>query len=201
MPQIVHNMGFTSTHAQLLTIPPYCLGAVSAFLSSLFADRLSWRTPFIVSPQIFVIVAFSVLFGRANDITNNIPACYFGLCVAFLGLYPINLCGNAWNLNSLAGPAKRTMGIAFMLCIGNIGGIIGGFIYIDSEKPTYPTGYRTSLDFIGAGIVACLVDEALYKYINAKRAKIIEEQVLKSIHLRSWRQWVTDHHCTSTRYK
>ncbi|CAG8934146.1 unnamed protein product [Penicillium salamii] len=179
MPQIVRNMGFESTRAQLLTIPPYCLGAISAFLSSLLADRLKWRMPFIVAPQILVIVAFSVIASKAGDITNNIPACYFGLCLACLGLYPINPCGNAWNLNNLAGPAKRTMGIAFMLCIGNIGGIIGGFIYIDSERPTYPTGFGTSLGFVGAGIVACFVIEGLYKYINAKRARMTEEEVLE----------------------
>ncbi|KAJ4245466.1 hypothetical protein NW762_013975 [Fusarium torreyae] len=177
MPQIIRNMGFKSTQAQLMTIPPYILGAISAFVSSLFADRFSWRMPFIVGPQLIVIVAYSVLFATAGDITNNVPACYFSICLACLGLYPINPCGNAWNLNNLAGPSKRAMGIAFMLCIGNIGGIIGGFIYIDSEKPKYPTGFGSSLAFVAAGVLACLVVEALYKYINTQRAKMPEEEV------------------------
>ncbi|WAO91764.1 MFS domain-containing protein [Fusarium falciforme] len=177
MPQIVRNMGFEATRAQLLTIPPYIIGAISAFVSSWFADRFSWRMPFIVGPQLVVIVAYSVLFAMAGDITNNVPACYFSICLACLGLYPINPCGNAWNLNNLAGPSKRAMGIAFMLCIGNVGGIIGGFIYIDSEKPKYPTGFGSSLGFVAAGVLACLVVEALYKYINTQRAKMTEEEV------------------------
>lgn len=178
MPQIVRNMGFEATRAQLLTIPPYIIGAISAFVSSWFADRFSWRMPFIVGPQLVVIVAYSVLFAMAGDITNNVPACYFSICLACLGLYPINPCGNAWNLNNLAGPSKRAMGIAFMLCIGNVGGIIGGFIYIDSEKPKYPTGFGSSLGFVAAGVLACLVVEALYKYINTQRAKMTEEEVV-----------------------
>lgn len=178
MPQIIRNMGFVTTNAQLLTIPPYCLGALSAFLSSWFADRCSWRMPFIVGPQIIVIVAYAVLASKAGDISNNIPASYFAVCLACLGLYPINPCGNAWNLNNLAGPAKRAMGIAFMLCIGNIGGIISGFIYLESEKPEYPTGFGTSLGFVGAGIIACLIIEALYKYINTRRARMTEDEVL-----------------------
>ncbi|KAL4870279.1 hypothetical protein BDV12DRAFT_207940 [Aspergillus spectabilis] len=177
MPQIVQNMGFTSTRAQLLTIPPYCIGAISVFLSSLFAGRISWRMPFFVVPQLIVIIAYAILAALAGDIRDNTAACYFGLCLACLGLYPINPCGNAWSLN-LAGPAKRTMGIAFMLCTGNIERIIGGFIYIDEEKPEYPTGFGTSLGFVGAGIVACLLIEALYKYINAQRDKVSEEEVL-----------------------
>ena len=70
------------------------------------------------------------------------------------------------------------MGIAFMLRIGNVGGIISGFIYIDSEKPRYSTGFGTSLGFVGVGIVACLLIEALHKYINIKRVKVSEEEVL-----------------------
>ena len=129
-------------------------------------------------PQIIVIVAYAVLASKAGDISNNIPASYFAVCLACLGLYPINPCGNAWNLNNLAGPAKRAMGIAFMLCIGNIGGIISGFIYLESEKPEYPTGFGTSLGFVGAGIIACLIIEALYKYINTRRARMTEDEVL-----------------------
>lgn len=48
MPQIIHNMGYTSATAQLLTIPPYAVGALAAYAFSVFADRYSWRMPFIV---------------------------------------------------------------------------------------------------------------------------------------------------------
>lgn len=177
MPQIIRNMGYTSTHAQLLTIPPYCIGALSAFGSSFFADRFKWRMPFIVGPQLIVVTAYAVLFSKAEDITNNVPACYFGVCLACLGLYPINPCGNAWNLNNLAGPTKRAMRIAFMLCIGNIGGIIGSYIYIEEEKPKYPTGFGASIGFAAAGIVACFAIEAIYKWINTKRSKMTEEEI------------------------
>lgn len=45
MPQIIKNIGFTSSNAQLLTIPPYAVGAVSAYVSARFADRYKWRMP------------------------------------------------------------------------------------------------------------------------------------------------------------
>ena len=56
MPQIIRNMGFTSTRAQLLTAPPYFCGAISALVSSLLADRFTWRMPFIVSAQCLLVI-------------------------------------------------------------------------------------------------------------------------------------------------
>lgn len=85
MPQIIKGMGFTSAMAQVLTIPPYALGAFSALTFSLFADRYTWRMPFIVTPQVLQIVAFSILYTHAAAIEENIPLCYFGVCLACFG--------------------------------------------------------------------------------------------------------------------
>lgn len=85
MPTIVKSMGFTSAHAQLMTIPPYFCGAIAAYVLSLFADRSSWRMPFIVGPQACVIVAFALLFAKSADIEDNIALCYFGVCLACAG--------------------------------------------------------------------------------------------------------------------
>ncbi|WAO91734.1 MFS domain-containing protein [Fusarium falciforme] len=95
MPQITKYMGYTSANAQLLTIPPYCVGAISAFLSAVFADRLKWRMPFIVGAQTIVLIAFSILFAKASDIKDNISLCYFGVVLAYVDLYPITPGANA----------------------------------------------------------------------------------------------------------
>lgn len=85
MPQIIKNMGYTSSNAQLMTIPPYACGAISAYVFSVFADKYSWRFPFLVGPQLCLIVAFSILFTKSGDIKNNIGLCYFALCLACTG--------------------------------------------------------------------------------------------------------------------
>lgn len=85
MPQIIKSMGFTSAKAQLLTIPPYAVGAFSAYIFSVFADRYTWRMPFIIIPQLLQVVAFSILFTKAADIRDNIALCYFGVCLACFG--------------------------------------------------------------------------------------------------------------------
>lgn len=167
MPQIIKNMGFTSSKAQLLTAPPYTVGAISALCSALLADRFVWRMPFIVGAQTLLIIAYTILFVKAEHIADNVPLCYFAVFVACAGVYPILPGCNAWTINNLAGPAKRAQGIAWMIAMvslrfpraplglvnhpqihptrkltmffkqGNCGGIAGSFIFIDKEKPKY----------------------------------------------------------------
>ncbi|KAK2804355.1 hypothetical protein FQN50_006646 [Emmonsiellopsis sp. PD_5] len=177
MPQIIKNMGYTSANAQLLTIPPYVGGAISAYVSSIFADKFRWRMPTIVGGQLAVIIGFSILFSKAAEIKDNIPVCYFAVVLACLGFYPILPATNAWTLNNLAGERKRQMGIAFMIAMGNCGGIPGSFIYLEAEKPKYPTGFGASFAFASAGVLAALTLEFAFTTINKRRAKMSEAEV------------------------
>jgi len=177
MPDIIKTMGFTSAKAQLLTIPPYAVGAFSAYGFSVFADRYTWRMPFILVPQLAVIVAFSILFGKAADIEDNIPLCYFGLCLACFGMYPILPGVNAWNISNIPNAHKRAVAIGYLLCVGNAGGIIGSYIYRSDERPKYPTGYGTSFAFAGAGIIASLCLEFFLWRANKRNGKLSEAEI------------------------
>jgi len=177
MPTIIKNMGYTSANAQLLTIPCYTVGAISAYGFSVISDRLKWRMPTIVAPQLCVVTAYAILFAKAGNISDNLAVCYFALCLACFGLYPIGPGVQAWNMNNLAGPAKRALGIGWMTAVGNMGGIPGSFIFIESEGPTYPTGFGASLGFATAGVAAALVLETLLWRINGKNEQLSEEDI------------------------
>ncbi|KAI8259797.1 Major facilitator superfamily transporter [Colletotrichum sp. SAR11_239] len=177
MPQIIKNMGYTSANAQLLTIPPYAVGAMSAYLFSVFADKHSWRMPFLLGPQLLLIVAFSILFTKSEDIKDNIALNYFAICLACFGMYPILPGVNAWNVANTPSPTKRAISIGFLVCVGNIGGLIGSYIYMDKEAPTYPTGYGTSFGFASAGVIAVITLEALLYRRNKKKELMAEDEV------------------------
>ncbi|KAJ5016680.1 Major facilitator superfamily transporter [Colletotrichum sp. SAR 10_99] len=177
MPQIIKNMGFTSANAQLLTIPPYAVGAISAYLFSVFADKYSWRMPFILGPQLLLVVAFTILFTKSEDIKDNIALNYFAICLACFGMYPILPGVNAWNVANTPSPTKRAISIGFLVCVGNIGGLIGSYIYMDKEAPRYPTGYGTSFGFASAGIIAVITLEALLYRRNKKKELMSEDEV------------------------
>jgi predicted MFS family arabinose efflux permease len=177
MPQIIRNMGFTSTNAQLLSAPPYFAGAVAAVVSSLWADKLSRRMPFIVFFQSIVVVSMGVLFQYAPHIATDIPTCYAMVVLACLGVYPIVPGCNAWTVNNLAAAEKRSMGVALMVTVGNVGGFIGSWIFLNKEAPRYPTGFGTSLAFAAAGIVAALLLEYLYWRHNKKWEVVPREEI------------------------
>ncbi|KAG8156872.1 hypothetical protein KVR01_013285 [Diaporthe batatas] len=177
LPQIIRNMGFTNNQAQLLTVPPYFLGGFSAVFSSMLADKLRWRYPFICGPQMLLCISYAVLFVYAADIRNNVALCYTFVNISTIASYPIVPGGNTWTLNNLAGQEKRAMGIAFMITLGNLGGIVGSFIFRDDEKPRYPTGWGACLGFVAAGVVSASLLELCYLTINKRRARKSEDEV------------------------
>ncbi|TXT13282.1 hypothetical protein VHUM_00649 [Vanrija humicola] len=179
MPAIMTAMGYKKEAAQLMTIPPYTIGAVAACFAALYSDKMKRRWPFIAAAQTIVCIAFAILLplGRNIKAKPNQAGSYFAICLACLG-YPISPGVNSWVANNLAGPAKRSMGIAFVICMGNIGGIIGSYIYMDKEKPRYTTGYAGSLSFAAAGLIAgCCLEVALIR-INKKREAMSHEEIL-----------------------
>lgn len=177
LPQIMVNMGFSSTQAQLLSAPPYVAGAISAVVSSLFADRVTRRLPFIVGPQLSLMTAYAVLFSFSADIATHVALCFTFVHVATISVYPIIPGGNTWTVNNVAGPAKRAMGVAYMIALGNCGGIIGSFIFIGDESPRYQTGWGVSLGFICAGVCAACTLGVVYTVINRRRVRITEDEV------------------------
>lgn len=69
------------------------------------------------------------------------------------------------------------MGIAFMIGLGNCGGIIGSFIFLGSESPRYQTGWGTCLGFIVGGILSASTLETVYKWKNKQRDRMSEAEV------------------------
>ncbi|OAA60590.1 Major facilitator superfamily domain, general substrate transporter [Niveomyces insectorum RCEF 264] len=177
MPAIMKNMGFTNANAQLMTVPPYIAGAISAFVFGRLSDKFKRRSYFIVIPQTLVLIAYAILTPMSPKIKDNLGVCYFGIVLANIGLYPINPGASSWISNNLAGSAKRTLGIAYMTSLTNLGAIGGSFIFIASEAPGYPTGFGVSLTMAGLGIVASVLLDVIYGRINKKRDLVSEDEV------------------------
>ncbi|RWA07245.1 hypothetical protein EKO27_g7866 [Xylaria grammica] len=176
LPRILKNMGYTSANSQLLSIPPYIAGTISAYIACRYSDRLSCRMPFILGAQLFVTTGFALLV-RFGGHLDRIAESYVAVFIACLGFYPITPNVAAWVSNNLAGSAKRAAGIAFMLMLSNTAGLVGSYIYKDEEKPTYPTGYGVSLALSLVGIIGTLLMELLLWRVNVRDSKMTEEEI------------------------
>ncbi|KAI0424067.1 major facilitator superfamily domain-containing protein [Xylaria sp. FL1042] len=168
LPQIIKQFGYSTATAQLLTIPPYFLGGVSAWLVGLFADRFHWRFPFIRSYLAF----------RPTSRTTS-PRCTSaaGVILAEIGIYPLLPGISAWVGNNLVHSWKRSIGIAWLLAAGNFGSLIGTNIVLDRDAPQYPTGYGTSLGIIVLGIVAACVLESSLRRRNRTKRRLSEYEI------------------------
>jgi sugar phosphate permease len=121
LPTIIKNLGFTTTKAQLLTIPPYFCGGISSYLVSRLSDRFVWRMPFIVGPLVGLVIALSVLYTLSADIANHIGPLYFAIILANISIYPLLPGFTAWVGNNLGSSWKRSIGLAWLLSAGNCG--------------------------------------------------------------------------------
>jgi MFS family permease len=89
MPQIINQLGFSTTQSRLLTIPPYFCGSVSAWLFGRFADKFEWRMPFIARPLVVVAVVLGIFLSLSRDIAGNTGPMYFAIVLAQISIYPL----------------------------------------------------------------------------------------------------------------
>lgn len=133
--------------------------------------------PVIAISQALLIVSCSIQLVYAVNIQDHVALSFSAVFLASIGTSNIPPGVNAWSLNNLAGPLKRSIGVAFMLTMCNIGGIVGSFIFIGSEAPGYPTGFGSCLAFSAAGLFATMTLFFSYRYTNAQKAKISEDEI------------------------
>jgi hypothetical protein len=68
------------------------------------------------------------------------------------------------------------VGLGLNICIGNAGGVMGSYMFFDSDAPQYSTGFGLSLAFGVTGLLAAVAAEVAYKMANKERAKVSEEE-------------------------
>lgn len=170
-------MGFSNTNAQLLTVPPYVAGAVAAVCFSLLSDRFHWRMPFVVIPLAMVTTGYSIILSLDGELEETIGVALFSIILVCMGLYPVHPATSAWSSNNLPSSSQRSIGLAFNICVGNIGGIIGSFMYIEKEGPAYYTGFGLSVALAGSSLIMALVLDLHYYLENKKRKRMSEEDV------------------------
>lgn len=121
LPSIVKELGYTSSTAQLLTVPIYITAAVLAVAVAYASDRNGQRSPYILGCMCAIVVGFIMCI--AASARGGMPGVvYAGIFIAVCGIYPAfpgNVC---WISNNLAGNYKRAAGMAIHIGVGNLAG-------------------------------------------------------------------------------
>ncbi|KAI9747049.1 MAG: hypothetical protein M1835_002248 [Candelina submexicana] len=169
LPTIINELGYTSSTAQLLTVPIYIVAAALAVAVAWFSDRRGVRSPFILACMVPIGIGFIICISASG---RGIPGLvYAGVFIAVCGIYPAFPGNVTWLSNNLAGSYKRGAGMAIHIGVGNLGGAMASNFYRTSDKPKYILGHALEIGFVVAGLLAVLLLRANYTRINKKRER------------------------------
>ncbi|KAF8798941.1 MFS general substrate transporter [Phlegmacium glaucopus] len=124
LPSIIAQLGFQSWQAQLLTVPPNTLAAISIWTTVWLSSKVNRRAPFIIGAAGVAIIGYIVLLT-----TKTAGAQYFGVHLANAGVYTGNALLLSWPGENVSAQTKRAVAVAMQITIGDIGAIAGVLIY------------------------------------------------------------------------
>lgn len=124
LPTIIASIGHWSTaQVQALTIPCYCLGAVSYLAVARLSDAQQRRGLYCVVFGGVSVVGYGILLADARAGVH-----YFGCFVVALGLYVVVGLPLAWLPSNQPRYGKRTTATGVQLMVGNCSGIMAPFV-------------------------------------------------------------------------
>lgn len=195
MPTILKALGWTSTKAQLLTVPPYVLAAAWSIFVSWLSDRYKKRGIFAIGHSICAIVGYAILIS-----TDKAGVKYMAVFFCALGCYPLGPIFLSWGINSTippfpcslsptqltnctdaAGPTIRAVSSAYIVSIGTFGAILATWTYIPSDAPNYITGHSMNLGAQACAALIALVGVFYCRWENSKRARGDRDQRIQGM--------------------
>ncbi|KAK8052475.1 MFS general substrate transporter [Apiospora rasikravindrae] len=142
-PTIVQGLGYGTIQTQLQSVPPFAASFGFAVLLAIFSDRMRVRSPFIFF-GLCLLIAGTAMCMQIHGV-EHFSSEYAGLCLAAMGSLGVG--GNivCWYIMNLRGHVERAIGSGWMICFGNIGGIVATFAFQKKDSPLYHTGYSLVL--------------------------------------------------------
>ncbi|KAL3439926.1 major facilitator superfamily domain-containing protein [Aspergillus insuetus] len=167
LPTIIKDLGYTSSTAQLLTIPIYITAAVLSVIAAAVSDRLGERSPLLLLHMACVVAGFVVVLSATG---RGVPGVvYFGIFLTVVGVYPALPANVTWLSNNLERSYKRAAGMAIHIGMGNFAGAMAANFYRAQDSPKFILGHSLELGFAVGGLIGVFVLRITYARINKKR--------------------------------
>ncbi|CAF4175222.1 unnamed protein product, partial [Rotaria sp. Silwood2] len=151
-PTIIKNLGFVTYQAQLLSAPPYVLAFFTTMITAYVSDKYAHRSMFIIFWLVISIVGYTILITLDNLVVN-----YLAVVLATGGLSPCIATCIAFISGNISPQTKRATAVAFMISVGNIGGVISGQLYRAQDAPRFILGHTINLGFCALGLVSVVI--------------------------------------------
>jgi len=184
LPSIIAELGYASTKAQLLSVPPYVAATIMTILVGYLADRTQQRGLFNIGISLFAVVGFAMLLGAKSAGVR-----YAGTFLGAMGIYPCIPNTIVWSSNNSEGVYKRGVVLGLVIGWGNLNGVMSSNVYLDRDKPKYIRGhavvfgYLTLFLFFGSIIQTVLLRIENKKRLSGKRDHWIEGKTKEEIEM------------------
>ncbi|KAI9872441.1 MAG: hypothetical protein M1830_001614 [Pleopsidium flavum] len=142
LPTILKELGYTSSEAQIHSIPVYLVAAVCMISFAFATDKLRIRYPFILLGTTIASIGYIILLAGGSLPPNIKYMAVFFVAAGGHSTHPITL---GWLANNVSGHYKRAFSTAIQISLGNCAGFVGSNVFLTRQAPRYPTGYATSL--------------------------------------------------------
>ncbi|KAE8355470.1 major facilitator superfamily domain-containing protein [Aspergillus coremiiformis] len=168
VPSIIKELlGYTSTRAQLLSVPPYAAAAILTVSIGYIADRTSQRGLCNIFVSVLGIIGFSMLLG-----TDSAGVKYAGVFLGALGIYPCIANTISWVSNNVEGVYKRGVTLGIMIGWGNLNGMVSSNIYRSADAPNFYPGHGTVLAYLTLFLFGgSIIQYCLLRRENRKRQR------------------------------
>ncbi|KAI9248552.1 major facilitator superfamily domain-containing protein [Phascolomyces articulosus] len=180
LPSIIYGMGFQALTAQAMTVPPYIIAGIFTVLNGFSASKREERGIHAIIPLLFAMLGF-ILLMALNDDKKNLPGLYFAAILITTGSFSAYGAIGPWFTNNFSGRTKRSVAVAFITCVGNVGGVIAGQIYRAEDSPHYRHGHLAAMIFCVVTVIGSLVMKTALIRINKKRDNMTAEERLEII--------------------
>lgn len=167
-PTILKSLGYTSAEAQIHSIPIYVVAFVVCLSCAWASDLLRQRYIFGMVGMLISLIGWSIQVAGLKD--ANIR--YMGMFFLTAGCYVTMPVVVVWFANLSPSSAKRNVGLAAVVALGNCGAFVSSNVFITEEAPKYPTGFKTGLGFCVMSMAAMTALFVGLMMQNSRKAKL-----------------------------
>ncbi|KAG9380441.1 MFS general substrate transporter [Pyrenophora tritici-repentis] len=125
-PTIVKDLGYTSTAAQVRSIPIFVVATITALVTAWLTDRLRHRYLFCMFGLVVASIGYIMLLLQEN-LSAGVK--YFALFLIIPGGFITQPVVLAWMSNLVSGHYKRSVASGMQIGFGNLGGIVASNVF------------------------------------------------------------------------
>ncbi|RPA85475.1 MFS general substrate transporter [Ascobolus immersus RN42] len=180
LPLVLHGLSPKSSPAftNLLAVPPFILGAIVLYLTTLRSDRDKQRLRYVLFALTLTLVGlFSTWVLTLSAVATGSTLIqflrYLALCILLSGSFTASPLTVAWLSSNITSPSKRTLALGINGW-GNFAGVLAPVIFDPKYAPDYSYPFAVTMVLVGvatvgyAGFWKVLLEE------NRWRVRVVE---------------------------